>query len=515
MSHIEVDIAILGSGFAGSICTLVLKQMGFSTLLIDKSSHPRFAIGESSTPIGNMVLRDLAKRYGLNRLAPLSAYGSWKDTYPEIACGRKRGFSYFKHEAGVPFQPDKGHTNELLVTANTDDDHADTHWFREDVDAFLINEVQREGIPVYQQTWVQQVDRTAPWTLHCQTGMRGAPKKDLTVKAWFIIDATGRVTLPDLLGIPNPDQANRLKTHTRSLYGHFEGIPPWRDQLINHHSTIGEHPYDCDDAAVHHVMDAGWLWALRFDNGRTSTGLVFDPRHGKQRAPAYLLDSHPQQSIQAACHAYPSIAALFDSAILADPPGHTFVTPRLQRLSSHIAGDRWALLPHSAGFIDPLHSTGIAHSLLGLERLSLILQHHWKKHSLSHALAGYQESVHAEFAQIDRLVAGCYASLPHFKLFIAYTMLYFAAAITFEEYRLANGPPLMDKSRLFLCAEDVRLARCVDSMYHHLLGVVEHTPDDRAIDTYINDLKNAIEPYNTVGLFTPRIHNMYEYTATT
>ena len=61
----EYDILIAGSGFAGSLLALILDRCGFRVCLVEKYRHPRFAIGESSTPIADMVLRELSKRYDI------------------------------------------------------------------------------------------------------------------------------------------------------------------------------------------------------------------------------------------------------------------------------------------------------------------------------------------------------------------------------------------------------------------------------------------------------------------
>ena len=37
------DVAIIGSGFAGSLMSLVLTRLGRSCVVIDRQSHPRFA----------------------------------------------------------------------------------------------------------------------------------------------------------------------------------------------------------------------------------------------------------------------------------------------------------------------------------------------------------------------------------------------------------------------------------------------------------------------------------------
>ncbi|MBC8114703.1 MAG: NAD(P)-binding protein, partial [Candidatus Saccharimonas sp.] len=91
MIELNADIAVIGAGFSGSLTALLLKQIGLKPVLIDRGSHPRFAVGESSTPMANLILEDLARRYDLPRLAPLSNYASWKRTYPDIVCGLKRG----------------------------------------------------------------------------------------------------------------------------------------------------------------------------------------------------------------------------------------------------------------------------------------------------------------------------------------------------------------------------------------------------------------------------------------
>jgi len=91
------DVAILGAGFGGSLAALIAKQMGMNPILIEKGKHPRFAIGESSTPQADIALQHIAEKYNLPRLKPLVTYGTWKETYPDLSCGPKRGFTYIHH----------------------------------------------------------------------------------------------------------------------------------------------------------------------------------------------------------------------------------------------------------------------------------------------------------------------------------------------------------------------------------------------------------------------------------
>ena len=88
----------MGSGFAGSLFAMIARRQGRSVILLERGRHPRFVIGESSTPLSNLLLDELATRYDLPALRPLTKWGSWQKHYPEVPCGLKRGFSFFHHD---------------------------------------------------------------------------------------------------------------------------------------------------------------------------------------------------------------------------------------------------------------------------------------------------------------------------------------------------------------------------------------------------------------------------------
>src|SRR5437588_449554 len=148
----EADVLVLGAGFAGALMALITRRLGLRAVLVEKGRHPRFAIGESSTPIANLVLEQLAHTYDLPRLVPLTKYGRWQAAYPHLACGLKRGFTFIHHEAGRSFQSQPNHRNELLVAASPHDEIGDTHWFREHFDQFIAEEAKSAGIPYFDQT---------------------------------------------------------------------------------------------------------------------------------------------------------------------------------------------------------------------------------------------------------------------------------------------------------------------------------------------------------------------------
>jgi FADH2 O2-dependent halogenase len=498
----HADVAILGSGFAGSLAALILDRIGLQSALIERGRHPRFAIGESSTPIAGFVLRGLTRTYDLPRLAPLAKYGTWQANCPQLVCGLKRGFSYFKHEPQQPFSPRDDHANELLVAASSDDEHGDVHWLRSDVDRFFVEQVQAAGIPYFDETAVALTHDDNGWRL---TGTRH--DEPIEVRARFVIDATGpAAVVPRALGIACP--ADGMATQSRAVFAHFRNVRPWRETLQQRGAKLDDHPFDCDRAAVHHVLDEGWMWQLPFDNGVTSAGFVLDDNPvGRIGNPSH---GTPRQEWDGLLQRYPSLREQFRDAEIVPDCGGLQRTGRLQRMASVMAGDDWALLPHTAGFIDPLHSTGIAHSLCGVARLTRILAECWNAPPRRAAeLRAYQTTLREELTLIDELVHGCYLARRHFRLLVAYSMLYFAAATTCERrWSQAN-----QSQAAFLCAVDPLFRSTVGNLHHRLAMLVAGGATAAEIAGYERAVAAAVAPWNTAGLCDPSAGNMYRYTA--
>src|ERR1700730_17817941 len=125
---------------------MIAQQLGRGVILLERNKHPRFAIGESSTPLSNILLESLATRYALPGIAPLSKWGSWQRTYPHVACGLKRGFTFYHHIFGAPCTSDPDHQHQLLVAASPHDRIADTHWYRAEVDHLFVKEARQSRV---------------------------------------------------------------------------------------------------------------------------------------------------------------------------------------------------------------------------------------------------------------------------------------------------------------------------------------------------------------------------------
>src|SRR5947199_1676784 len=144
--RIDADVAVIGSGFAGALTALALRSRGRRVVLVERGRHPRFAIGESSTPLANLLLEELADKYELPHIRPFSKWGTWQRARPDVAGGLKRGFTFYFHRAGEPFVDDGMHARQLMVAASPHDEIGDTHWYRADFDLNLVREAEAAGV---------------------------------------------------------------------------------------------------------------------------------------------------------------------------------------------------------------------------------------------------------------------------------------------------------------------------------------------------------------------------------
>ena len=457
----DFDIAVIGSGFAGSLIAMIARRFGHSVVMIERGAHPRFAIGESSTPLANLLLEELADRYDLPGVRPLCKWGAWQKSLPHIGCGLKRGFTFLQHAFGQPF------TNELLVAASPREAIADTHWYRADFDQHLVAQAQLLGVEYLDRTHLSvQAHGTTGFALRTQSGTE--------LRAGFLVDASGpRGFLHRELTLPERSFDGFPKTQT--LFAHFSGVEKWSAL----HVSSNRAPYPPDDAAVHHVFDGGWVWVLRFNNGLTSAGAVVTGElaadlalHEGAGAWARLLDR------------LPSVREQFANAKSATPFIHQ---PRVAFRTSAAAGAGWAMLPSAAGVVDPLLSTGFPLTLLGIERLARIIEGGCH----ADALADYERQTFSELDATAALVAALYANMHDFETFSALTLLYFAAASFSESARRLHRPEL---ARSFLLHDDPRFGPALRECCRapHIARIYE-----------------AIEPFDVAGLGKRDRHPYY------
>jgi FADH2 O2-dependent halogenase len=489
VARIDADVAVVGSGFAGSLAALALLRRGRRVALVERGRHPRFAIGESSTPLANLLLEELSDRFDLPRIRPFSKWGSWQRGRPDVACGLKRGFTFFFHQPGAAFADDPDHRRQMLVAASPHDGIADTHWYRPQFDQALAQEAQAEGAVYLDATRLERLRHEGDCSI--LEGERDG--RSVRITARFVVDASGpRGFLHRALRL---DEAGcRWLPATQGLYTHFEGVDRW-DRL---RPAAEPPPYPIDDAAVHHVFPGGWIWMLRFNNGLTSAGAALtDP------AASALGAADGAGAWNRLLAALPPVADQFRPARAVLPFVHA---PRLAFRSTRVSGPAWALLPSAAGVIDPLLSTGFPLTLLGILRLVDLLERTSPGRDRDAALLAYERATLAELDATERLVAALYATMGDPPLFKRLGLLYFAAASFSEAARRLGRPELAPG--FLLCAHPAfgpELAACA--------SVAASAPQGSARRELEARIDRAIEPFDTAGLLDRRRRDWYPVVA--
>jgi FADH2 O2-dependent halogenase len=490
MSAQHFQVVVVGSGFAGSLMALISHRLGLSTALVERGRHPRFVIGESTTPLTNLLLEELADKYDLPFVRPLCKWGTWQEKTPHLASGLKRGFTFYHHEFGQPFRPDPERQRQLLVGASPRAEIADTHWYRPDFDLYLVQQAQALGVTYWDE--VELTTATESPNGMQLTGKRREKSVDLTAE--FVIDATGpRGFLHRSLGLPEKTFATLPPT--QALFSHFADVGP----LPGTFGTRGARPpYPPEQAAVHHVFGGGWVWVLKFNNGLTSAGIaatdpLADALALKSGAPAW------QKLLQR----LPSLAEIFGPARAVLPFVHQ---PRLAFQSGVISGRAWALLPSAAGVIDPLLSTGFPLTLLGITRLAGLMQSHWHRPSFLPGLLDYAQLTTLELETTARLVGALYTTMDRFDLFKELSLLYFAAASFSETARRLGKPHLADafllcRHPIFSVQLDQICAAASKPLSAGESGILKQR------------IREAIKPFDVAGLADDSRHPWYPATA--
>ncbi|MDA0245600.1 MAG: NAD(P)/FAD-dependent oxidoreductase [Chloroflexi bacterium] len=411
MNEAPFDVAIIGSGISGSALAAILARHGQRVVVFEAKAHPRFAIGESLILETSEMMRSLAHFYDVPELA----YFSTENFLPFSGTthGIKRHFGFLHHQKGQPHDlrrtlqaviPKEPHGHEL-------------HLYRQDTDYFMMSTAVSYGATVLQNTPIQDIELNGDSvTVITAQGQR--------ITANYVVDAGGfRSILAQKFGVRDFN----LQTHARGMFTHMVNVPCYH-QTAASQQEYGL-PFRMSEGTLHHVFDGGWMWVIPFDNYEESTnplcsvGLLLDPRIHPPRP-----DVSAEQEFYDFIAQYPSIAAQFANAKAVRDWTRA---GRLQYSSTQIVGDRWALLGHAAGFIDPLYSKGLYTSLTTVFVLAHQLLRAKETGDYSApAFADLQTVTHHFVRSADRLVANSYHAFRNPRLWQVYAVMWLLGAYT-------------------------------------------------------------------------------------
>lgn len=338
------DVAVLGSGLAGSILAACLARNGARVALLDAGTHPRFAIGESSTPFAAMMFRLISERYGVPEIKQLASFEGAQATISSTV-GRKRNSGFVYHRPDRRQDP-----REATMVCDSALEPTQVHLYRQDVDAWLSMVAVKYGATLMQHQRVTGVEIDAGGVRIDRAG------KD-PLHAKYIIDTVGsqESVLSELLGVRQ--HPARFRHQSRLVYSHLLGVRPY-DEIATQANYRNPSPWH--DGTLHHVFPGGWLWVIPFDNHRrgpnplTSVGLSLDPRVHPAR------DCSPEQEFSDFIGRFPDLKAQFASA---RPAREWARVDQVQHSCEQTVGYRWCLTADAAGYLDPLMTGGLSRGL--------------------------------------------------------------------------------------------------------------------------------------------------------
>ncbi|MEP6664101.1 MAG: NAD(P)/FAD-dependent oxidoreductase [Verrucomicrobiota bacterium] len=297
------SVAILGGGPAASTLAFFLAKAGVRVALFHRPRQAALLVGESLVPAIIPMLRQMAVEEEVKSYSTFKP-GACFNMSEEVDFS----FSFSNLTGGMP-----------RYAYNVP---------RDKFDQTLLNAAKKSGATVFETAAkverVGETDRVhlSKETLDATNGFFAQPPD-------LIVDATGRVrVLPNLLKIPS-EHGGREDT---ALFAHV-------DQTKLNHAGY-----------VHTTrLDHGWSWRIPLP-GRVSLGMVI----GSEHLPKFGATKEEQYD-----HLLRQDSVLRRVAKDAKRLTPVMEYKNYQLVSNRVVGDGWALVGDTAGFIDPVFSSGL------------------------------------------------------------------------------------------------------------------------------------------------------------
>ncbi len=411
------DTIILGSGISGTVLASILAKHGFRVLLLEKGTHPRFAIGESMLPQTSMWMWIVGEHFGVPEIKNLA---NAKAVHQQVSssCGVKRNIGFVYHRESEAQNPNEGH--KLIPPENPF--FSESHLFRQDVDLYMLNAAIGYGVVYRDLIELQDIDFQ-------EDGVQVRTKDGEEYRARFLVDGSGyRSLVAQKFNLR--EKPTRLRTNSRALFTHVAGLRPY-DDCISQADSLGQ-SRQWHEGTLHHVFDGGWMWIIPFDNHSKaensvcSIGLMLDAKKFPKK------DLSPEQEFQEIVERFPSVAEHLKGS---KPVRKWVSTDRLQYSSTKSVGYRYALLSSTYGFIDPLYSTGLLSTFETIHALASRLIGALKDDDFSPQRFAYVDKLQAaQLDDTDNIIYNAYRSMSHFELWNAWTQLWLATVVFGDTY---------------------------------------------------------------------------------
>lgn len=307
------DVIIIGGGPAGATAGLLLARAGVSVVILERTTFPRFHIGESLLPRNFPLIQQLGLEAELRKLPHVPKLGV------EFGMGDGTTTARFTFDQG------------LLPGSET------VNLDRAPFDAMLLNAARQAGAEVRENTSVRKV-------LHLADGDVRVESDGQELSARWLIDASGQGTVVARhLGTRRPSSDACLQKI--AYFEHFENVQRAA-------GSEGGHPFLA-------MCEEGWFWVIPLDERRTSVGLVLDA--GVARS----LDVPANRILAWGIDRCAAVRHRMKNAI---GPQTNQVTADFSYTCRPYAGPGYFLVGDSAAFLDPIFSTGVTLAMIAAEQ---------------------------------------------------------------------------------------------------------------------------------------------------
>ncbi|MDX1981147.1 MAG: NAD(P)/FAD-dependent oxidoreductase [Bryobacteraceae bacterium] len=305
----EYDAIVVGGGPAGATASAVLAAKGRRVVVLERTSFPRYHIGESLLPYCYFPLERLGLIERMNA-------------------------SHFPRKYSVQFVTMEGKLSVPFYFFKHFDHPAAVTWqvLRSEFDKMLLDNAREKGAEVIEEITAREL----LWNGGAVTGVRAVTKDGETREfhAPMTIDATGR----DAFAVSR----NGWKVRD----GYLNKIAVW----TYYKGAMRDPGLDEGATTVAFVPDKGWFWYIPLPDDVISVGVVAekDYLYSDSRDLKTIFDREVSRNPWIAGH----LAA-------GRQTGEYFVTAEFSYRSRHCAADGLVLAGDAFGFLDPVFSSGV------------------------------------------------------------------------------------------------------------------------------------------------------------